>query len=151
MRKHMRKRILVPVAAIMALAVAGIAVAYFTASGTGSGTASVGAAGGITITNVQFDRTLYPGGSTGVSFDIENASTDTPVRVGKVVTDSIRTAAGCDAADFSFGDVDVNTEIAAGGRTSAAGTLSMTNSAANQDACQSTGVELNLRVDNSGI
>ncbi len=158
MRKLMRKRILVPVAAIAALAVAGIAVAYFTASGTGSGTATVGSAAGVTITDVTFDNTLYPGGGTTVRFTINNSSSDTAVTVDKVVADTAYGTtgvdglpAGCDAADFTFGDVTVNTEIAADGSTSSTGTLSMANSSANQDACQGASPVLHLKVDNSGI
>jgi hypothetical protein len=150
MRKLMRKRILVPVAAIAALALAGIAIAYFTASGTGSGTATVGADAGVSITDVTVDDTLYPGGSSTVRFTVNNLSADSSVRVGKVVTDSIRTSdAGCDAADFSFGDVTLDESIPASGSTSSSGTLSMENTSANQDACQNARVDLNLKVDNS--
>lgn len=158
MRKLMRKRILVPVVALAALAVAGIAVAYFTASGTGSGTATVGSAAGVTITNVSFDSTLYPGGATTVRFTINNSSSDTAVKVDKVVADtSYGTTgvdglpSGCDPADFTFGDVSVNASIAASRSTDATGTLSLANSSANQDACQGASPVLHLKVDNSGI
>lgn len=157
MRKLMRKRILVPVVAIAALAVAGIAVAYFTSSGTGSGTASVGTAGSVTITGVSFDDTLYPGGSTTVRFTVNNP-TSTDVRVGKVVADTSAgvngitgLTGGCAEADFSFADVTVSTSIAAGRSTSATGTLSMAETGRNQDACQAQSPVLNLKVDNSGI
>jgi hypothetical protein len=158
MRKLMRKRILVPVAAIAALAVAGIAVAYFTASGTGSGTASVGSAAGVTISSVSFDNTLYPGGSTTVRFTINNSSSDTAVQVDKVVADTSEGTngisglpAGCDASDFSFGDVTVNASIDASRSTDATGTLRLANTSANQDACQGASPVLHLKVDNSGI
>jgi hypothetical protein len=158
MRKLMRKRILVPVVAIAAMAVAGIAVAYFTASGTGSGTATVGSAAGVTITDVTFDDTLYPGGSTTVRFTINNTSADTAVSVDKVVADTAYGTTGvdglptgCDASDFSFGDVTVNESISANGSTSSTGTLSLANSTANQDACQGASPVLHLKVDNSGI
>jgi hypothetical protein len=149
MRKLMRKRILVPVAAIAALALAGIAVAYFTAGGTGSGTATVGADAGVTITNVSFDQALYPGGDTVVRFTVTNLSADTAVNVGDVVADSIRTVAGCDAADFSFAPVAIDASIAASDSEDYTGTLAMANTASNQDACKGTSVDLNLSVDNS--
>jgi hypothetical protein len=158
MRKLMRKRILVPVVAIAAIAVAGIAVAYFTASGTGSGTASVGAGSGVTISNVSFDATLYPGGSTPVRFTIDNPSADTAVQVDKVVADTSYGTTGvdglpggCDASDFTFGDVSVSTSIPAGRSTSASGTLSFADSGRNQDVCQGASPVLHLKVDNSGI
>jgi hypothetical protein len=158
MRKLMRKRILVPVVALAALAVAGIAVAYFTASGTGSGTASVGTVSDVTITGVSFDATLYPGGSTPVRFTIGNSSANTAVSVDKVVADTRYGTTGvdglprgCDATDFTFGDVTVNASIPANGSTTGSGTLSMANSSANQDACQGAAPVLHLKVDNSGI
>ncbi len=158
MRKLMRKRILVPVAAIAALAVAGIAVAYFTASGTGSGTATVGSAAGVTISNVSFDSTLYPGSSTTVRFTVDNSSSDTAVQVDKVVADTSTYTNGisglpdgCDPADFSFGDVSVSTSIAASRSTDSTGTLRFANTSANQDACQGARPVLHLKVDNSGI
>jgi hypothetical protein len=158
MRNLMRKRILVPVVAIAAIAVAGIAVAYFTASGTGSGTATVGSVAGVSITGVAFDNTLYPGGSTPVRFTISNSSADSAVTVNKVVADTRYGTTGvdglprgCDAADFSFGDVTVNQSISANGSTTGTGTLSMANTSANQDACQGASPVLHLKVDNSGI
>lgn len=160
MRKLMRKRILVPVAAIAALALAGIAFAYFTASGTGSGTATVGSAAGVTITGVSFDSTLYPGGSTTVRFTINNTSRDTAVQVGKVVADTsagtngitaTSLAAGCDASWFTFADVPVNASIPAGTSVDETGTLSFAESRTNQDACQGASPVLNLKVDNTGI
>jgi hypothetical protein len=158
MQKLMRKRILVPVVAIAAIAVAGIAVAFFTASGTGSGTATVGSAAGVTIDNVTFDNTLYPGGSTVVRFAVTNASRDTAVQVDKVVADTgagtngiTGLPVGCDEADFSFGDVTVNASIAAGRSTDATGTLRLANTSSNQDACQGAAPVLHLKVDNSGL
>jgi hypothetical protein len=158
MRKLMRKRVLVPVAAIAAIAVAGIAVAYFTASGSGSGTATVGASAGVTITNVSFDSTLYPGSSTSVRFTISNPSADTAAQVDKVVPDTRYGTtgvdglpAGCDASDFTFGDVSVNASIPANGSTSATGSLRFADNGRNQDACQSASPVLHLKVDNSGI
>ncbi|HZV76031.1 MAG TPA: hypothetical protein VFF79_20155 [Conexibacter sp.] len=158
MRKLMRKRILVPVVVIAAFAVAGVAVAYFTASGTGSGTASVGTDSGVTITGVSFDNTLYPGGSTNVRYTITNSSSNTPAKVGKVVADTSAGTngitglpVGCNASDFSFADVTVNTEIAAGGTLNETGTLRFADTGANQDACKAASPVLHLKVDNSGI
>ena len=158
MHNLMRKRILVPVIALVALAVAGIAVAYFTASGTGSGTATVGTSAGVTIDNVTIADALYPGGSTTVRFTVSNPSADTAVQVDKVVADTSAGTngitglpRGCDAADFSFGDVTVNASIAASGSTDASGSLSLTNNNVNQDACQGASPVLHLKVDNSGI
>ena len=154
MRKLMRKRILVTVSTIAVLAFAGIAVAYFTSTGTGSGTASVGTDAGVTIDPVTISDTLYPGGSSSVEFTVNNTSTDTAAKVGKVVVDSPAITGlpvGCEAADFTFADVTVDTEIAAGDSVSGSGTLEMANTAVNQDACKGASPVLHLKVDNSGI
>lgn len=160
MRKLMRKRILVPVAAIAALALAGIAFAYFTSSGTGSGNATVGTASDVTITGVSFDSTLYPGGSTTVRFTINNTSTDTAVQVGDVIADTSAgtngitassLAAGCDASWFTFDPVTLNTSIPAGRSVPETGTLHFAESNTNQDACKNGAPTLNLKVDNRNI
>jgi hypothetical protein len=158
MRKLMRKRILVPVVAIAAIAVAGIAVAYFTASGTGSGTATVGSAAGVTIENVTITDPLYPGGSTTVRFTIRNSSSDTAVSVDKVVADTSAGTHGitdvsgnCLPSDFTFGDVTVGRSIAADGTVDATGTLGLANTSVNQNDCQGASPVLHLKVDNSGL
>ncbi|MBS1870439.1 MAG: hypothetical protein JSS99_12335 [Actinobacteria bacterium] len=158
MRKLMRKRILVPVVALAALAVAGIAVAYFTASGTGSGTGTVGADSGVTITDVTLPDTLYPGGSTAVRFTITNSSADTAVSVDKVVADTRYGTTGvdglpvgCDASAFTFADVSVGQSIDAGRSVTASGTLRFADNGRNQDACQNGAPTLHLKVDNTAI
>lgn len=159
MRKLLRKRILVPVVALAALALAGIAFAYFTSSGTGSGRATVGTDANVAISIDSFDSTLYPGGSTVVRFTITNNSANTPVQVGKVVADTSYGTTGvdglpdgCNAADFTFADVPVNTEILAGASVRGTGTLSMADpSNENQDLCKNTTPTLHLKVDNTGL
>ena len=149
MRKLTRKRFIIPLAAIAALAVASVAFAFFTSSGTGSGTASVGSDAGVTIDPVTITGTLYPGGpAASVDFTVNNTSTDTAVHVAKVVVDSIDTPTDCPAADFSFGDVTLNADIAAGDSAPGSGSLSMANTNVNQDACKSGTVTLHLKVAN---
>jgi len=160
MRKLMRKRILVPVAAIAALALAGIAFAYFTSSGTGQGTGTVGSDAGLTISNVTLPDTLYPGGTTRVNFRITNNSSSTAVQVGDVIADTsagtngisaTSLPAGCDASWFTFDPVTVGTSIPAGGSVDETGTLHFAESGTKQDACQRASPVLNLTVDNSRI
>ncbi len=158
MKSIKRKRVLVPLAIVFALAVSAAAVAYWTASGTGSGTASVGTDAGVTISPVTFSGTLYPGGSVTVNFTVNNSSASAPVQVDKVVANTAAGTngmsslpAGCLAADFTFADVTVATNIAPSGTYSGTGTLSMANTAVNQNACKLSSPVLNLRVDNSGI
>jgi hypothetical protein len=138
---------------VVALASTGVAYAYWTASGTGSGTASTGTDSGVTISGVTFDNSLYPGGSTTVHFTIKNNSTTAPVKVDKVKQNGPVSglASGCLAADFSFANVAINHEFAASESQDYTGTLSMANTTANQDACKSGAPVLGLTTDNSGI
>jgi hypothetical protein len=158
MRKIARKRILIPIATIAVLAIAGVAVAYFTSSGSGSGTASVGTDAGVTISPVTFDSTLYPGGSTTVHFTVNNSSSSSTVKVDQVVADTSAGTngitglpVGCSAADFHFAPASVGADIAASGSAAGTGTLSMDNTSANQDACKNASPVLHLKVDNSAI
>lgn len=151
MRKLIRKRVLIPVAAIAVLAVAGVAYAFFTSSGTGSGTGSVGTVADVTIDSVTVDSTLYPGGSSTVHFTVNNPSTTTAVKVGSVVEDSITGLnVGCSASDFTFDAVPIGA-ISAGGAAPETGTLHMADTSANQDACKGSPLTLNLKVDNTGL
>lgn len=149
-----RKKILVPLLAVLALAVTGAAIAFWTTSGTGSGTATVGTDSGVTINPVSFTGTLYPAGSVPVSFTINNLSADTAVRVASVVADTSTYVngisglpAGCNAADFHFGDVAVASSIPASGTLPGSGTLAMDNTAVNQDACKGASPVLHLKVN----
>jgi hypothetical protein len=157
--KFGRKRLGISLGVVAAVVVSAVAIAYWTSSGGGSGTASVGTDNGVTIGNFAFGGALYPGHNTGVTFDIVNSSSTSKAKVGKVVADTAAgpngitgLPSGCSASDFHFGDVTVNTEIAEGATlSSVAGTLSMDNTAANQDACKNASPVVHLTTDNSGI
>ena len=77
LRKFMKKRFLVPMGLVGALAVAGAAFAYFTSTGNGTGSAAVGNATGWTVgestTTAPTGGPLYPDASIGGS----NVQTDT--------------------------------------------------------------------------
>jgi len=153
------KVLLVVVAGVAVGGLATAAFAYWTASGTGSGTASVGTDSGVAIQNVAFSGSLYPGGAVTVTFDIHNGSANAPVKVGNVVADEgagthgiTGLTGGCLATDFTFDPVTVNAEIAAGAtQTSVTGTLHMADTGINQDACKTETPVLHLTTDNSGI
>ena len=152
MRKLLHKRVLIPFAAIAVLAFAGIAYAYFTTGGSGSGTATVGSIGDVTIDDVVITGTLYPDGPAAtVDFTINNP-TDAPVKVAAVVSDGVTGLTGnCLAEDFTFADVPVGVEIAAGGSWDGSGELSLANTSVNQDDCQDASPVLHLKVDNTGL
>ncbi len=97
---------------VAALVVAGGAIAFWTSTGTGSGTASVGTDSGLPISAVTFGNTLYPGGKTPVSFTITNSSANSAITVAQVVADTsfgtngiTGLPGGCNPADFTFPNV----------------------------------------------
>ena len=155
MKRYARKRlVLLGVVAVVAGMAAFGAYAYWTASGTGAGTATVGTDSGVTIVVTNTGAALYPGGSATITFHVQNDSSSSAVTVGKVVQDGPVTGlpVGCSAADFSFGDVTLNESVAASGNgANHTGTLSMANTASNQDACKNASPVLHLQTDNSGL
>ena len=141
---------------IAALVVAGAAIAFWTSSGTGQGTATVGTSSGLPISAVTFGNTLYPGGKSPVSFTITNSSANSAITVAQVAADTSFGATGvtglpggCLAADFTFPTFTVNQSIPAGGTLNltvpTAGGLAFANTAVNQDACKGASPVLHLK------
>ena len=83
-----KKRVIIALAAVGVLAIVGVAAAFFTSSGTGSGSATVGSTGNVTIDSVTITGDLFPGGDAAtVSYTVNNA-TGKSVKVGDVVADT---------------------------------------------------------------
>ena len=95
MRKHFTmKRVIVLAVVALAIGIAGGALAYFTASGSGSGTANAGTAGTLVL-HATFDPGLVPGTSKDVAFTADNAS-DTNLYVATISFDSVTSSdSGC--------------------------------------------------------
>ena len=146
------KKVLVPFIVVLALAFAGGAIAFWTSTGTGSGTATVGTTSNLTITPVTFTGTLYPGGTAATSSIKINNPGASAVQVSNLVLDNAfpatgnqalsgiggLPASGCPAADFTF-NANMATPVTVNAGSSATvttGTLSMANTAVNQDACK---------------
>jgi hypothetical protein len=136
------------------------AYAYFTNSGTGTGSATVGTSVAATITGTS-SANLYPGGpSVPVSITVKNNGSghqfvDTVHFVsadafsGPGFTNPIPVGVGagkCDTSQFSMADVVVGEDLAAGATSTIhTGSLFMANDAAHtQDACQGATLRLNL-------
>lgn len=73
---------------VVAAAAAVAGYAYFTTTGSGSGTASVGTSSNVTITG-STTGTLYPGTSEAVSFSANNPSTGHQ-ELGTIVLDGVK-------------------------------------------------------------
>jgi hypothetical protein len=148
-----RKRVLAGLACVAALAVAGIAVAYFTSSGSGTGTASVGSSSAVTL-HATISSNLYPSSSSPVTFTVDNPSSGSQ-RVGTIALASISVDSGhsgCSTAisggnpDFTMPAVTVNKVFPSGNGQSVTptGTLTMNETGVNQDACQGATLTLSL-------
>jgi protein-S-isoprenylcysteine O-methyltransferase Ste14 len=144
--KRFGKRTWVLLAVVSAAVVAAVGgYAYFTTTGTGTGSASVGTDSGVTL-HATTAGLLYPGGpSQTVSFTVDNPSSGHQW-VGTIHLVSVATGvAGCLGADFTMPDVVAGQNVAPGGGTviTATGQLSMADNG-NQDACKNASLTLNL-------
>jgi hypothetical protein len=144
-----KKRALV-LGAVAILAVAGVAVAYWTTTGSGSGSGSVAASNGTLVLHGTITSALTPGGSSPVTYTADNAGSSS-LQVGTVHAvvsiDEEHATAGCKASDFSIADTAENQTIAAkssGVALAKDGSISMADTAANQDACKGASISLAL-------
>ena len=163
------KKLLIGLSSVVAIAAAGIAVAYFTTSGSGTGTGSVGTSSALTI-HGSTGGSLYPGTTTTVTFTADNPSPgkqqigtihlssivacDTAFSGGtcpsghEVTTCESRETGASDTntANFWMADVVSNQDLASGNvqPVSATGTLKMNDLSTNQDSCKSVNLLLNF-------
>jgi hypothetical protein len=150
---------------VIAVAAAVGAYAYWTASGTGAGTATAGTDSGVTVAGDPANG-VFPGGSVAVTSVITNGSSTSAQFVTNlhvtISIDSAHALAGCLASWFTYkSDAEtagtdsnphsttVNTQIAAGGTTSVAGHVFMANPNTNQDACKGATLNLAYAVSNT--
>lgn len=151
-----KKRALTGLTCACVLAIGGAAFAYFTSSGSGTGTAAVGSSSAVTL-HATVTSSLYPGTSSPVSFTVDNPSSGSQ-RVGTISLTSITVDAGhstCSTAigggnpDFTMAAVTVNKVFEQGnGQTvTPTGSLTMNETGTNQDACQ--GATLTLHLSNN--
>lgn len=140
-----------------AVAVSGIAFAYWTSTGSGSGNAGSETTVPVTVNQTSAITTLAPGvAPVTLSGNFDNPNNAT-VRVGTVlvsvgsVTKAVGAPAGtCDATDYSVTDATpTNAEIAKGNGVGSwtGATVAFNNKAgANQDACKGATVSLTYTV-----
>jgi hypothetical protein len=153
MKKNPNKKLVIAITAALLLAGTGTAVAYWTAGGSGTGTASAGS--NVPITAVQ--TSVLTGVAPGVAaqtlsgnFTNTNASTVYVATVTAAIS-SITGAAGvCDATDFTLSNavMTVAASIPAGAAQGAwtGATLAFNNKATNQDGCKNATVHIGYTV-----
>jgi hypothetical protein len=145
-----KKRTVLVLGAVAVLAVAGVAIAYWTTSGSGSGSGAVASSNGTVVLHGAIANPLTPGSSSPVTFTADNAngSSEQVGTIHAVVSiDEAHASAGCEASDFTIADTAENQVIAA--HSSAVslahgGSISMADTASNQDACQGATISLAL-------
>lgn len=151
MRKFSRKMTVAVVGAVILVAGAGVAFAYWTAGGSGSGTASTGASAEITVVQTSAVTAMAPGvDPQALSGNFNNAN-EGPVYVTSV-TASIGSvtpvgAGTCTADDYVLTGavMTVDAEVPAGDAQGEWGgaTIAFDNDpAVNQDGCQGATVTL---------
>jgi hypothetical protein len=170
MKKTHRKRYVIAAVALVVGVGAVAGYAYFSTTGSGTGTAAVGTSSAVTLHGTTAGS-LYPGTSSPVTFKVDNPSSGHQ-RVGTIHLASV---VACDAAfvagacpsghelggcesiddgsvanavtgDFYMADVVENQDFAPGNGqdATAGGTLTMNNLASSQDSCKNANLLLNL-------
>jgi hypothetical protein len=148
-----KRRAVYALTAALVVSVAGGAYAYFTTSGSGTGTAAVGSSSTVTL-HATVTGSLYPGTSSPVSFTVDNPSSGKQ-RVGTISLSSITVDAlhsECSTVitggnpDFTMPAVAVNATFASGNglAVTPTGTLTMNETGVSQDKCQGATLTLHL-------
>jgi hypothetical protein len=147
-----RRAVFVLTTALLVVGVSG-AYAYFTTSGSGTGTAAVGSSSAVTL-HATVTGSLYPGTSSPVAFSVDNPSQGQQ-RVGTISLSSITvdgTHSECSTVttggnpDFAMPAVAVNKSFGSGNGQSVTqtGTLTMNDTGVSQDKCQGATLTLHL-------
>jgi hypothetical protein len=175
MRRVLRKkRVRAGLGLVFALVFAAGAVAYFTTTGSGTGSATVGSSSGLTLHPSLSGGSLYPGTSNTVNFTVDNGSAGHQLLnvihlnyikactgagsswngtscsnsgTEQTTCESVETGASdTTTANFWMPDVTVNHDYGNGsGQTvTPTGTLTMNDLNSSQNACQGANLYLNF-------
>jgi len=142
LKKHITKtRVVILIAAIAAAVAAVGAFSYFTAAGSGTGSATVGSATAIALSGSPVG-TLYPGGAdASVTVSITNNGGGAQ-RVG-TISASVADNAGCLGTWFVVDSVAYNQTLPPSGADSAVTAVRMLDSGTNQNVCQGKSMTIN--------
>lgn len=141
------------VAAVTAgtLGVSGVAYAYFTTTGNGTGAATTGTSSAFAVTtDTATGGPLTPGGpSETIAFHVKNNNSGVQRLSAVAVTvaasngSAWTTAPGCSAADFTVGTPSfASGDVASGATVDGTVTITMNNLGTPQDGCKSITVPL---------
>ena len=152
MKRHLsKKRVVLAAIVVVALAIAsGVAYAYFTSSGSNTGTAGVGGDAGLTV--VQKSGTapsgLVPGGpSKNIVVTVTNGATFAQAVSAIAATVTATDKTGCDVGWFNVTNPVVSPspyELGTGLSHDFTGSISMTENHTDQSACKGATLTLSL-------
>jgi hypothetical protein len=148
-----KRRALFGLTTALLVVIASGAYAFFTTTGSGTGTAAVGSSSAVTL-HATVTGSLYPGTSSPVTFTVDNPSSGKQ-KVGTISLVSITpdashsscsTVLSGSTPDFKMPAVTVNQTFGPGNgqAVTPTGTLTMNNTEVSQDACQGATLTLNL-------
>ncbi len=151
MKKHLSKRRVLLGLVVVALAIgSSVAYAFWTSSGTGAGSADVGTSSNFTVEQIApLPTDLVPGGAAQ-DVNIRVTNTATAEQQLNSVTIAVDAPGTCDDAWFTATDPAAGLPVvldAAGGPADSVdlvGTIEMTESGTNQDACKNAAIDLDI-------
>jgi hypothetical protein len=153
-----KKRMLAVVGVVVVLAGAGVAAAYFTSTGSGTGSVTAGTASNWTVTFGTTTGTMYPGaGTSTLPYTVTNPSAGhqrlaaTAATVvadaGGNIKDAGVAVAGCKSAWFTATNTGPAPITLAGGATATGSVaVKMANDDSNQNACQGKHPDVTVNV-----
>lgn len=154
MNRLTKKRMVSALAVVAILGIAAGAYAYFSTTGSGTATATVGTSSALVIKGTVTGN-LYPGSSSPVTLTVDNPSSGKQ-RVGTISLEKITADAGhasCSVVttggnpDFTMPEIVVNKVFGPGNGQAVTpnGSLTMNETGVNQDACQGATLTLTLK------
>ena len=151
MKRHIPRKFVALAVGVPVLLFAGIAIAYWTNSGSGTGNAATGSTTSITVNQTVSPTGLFPGGTAALSGNFTNTNTSkvfvtavtASVTPFSVQADATKPA--CNEADFTIsGTALVGVEVVPGTGVGAWSGLSlnMVDASTNQDNCKTVTVPI---------
>ena len=146
--KTKRGTLLVASLATALLVGGGVAFAYWTTTGSGTGSAAAGTSSAVVVTQTNPVTGLYPGGlPQDINLNIANSNSAAQRLETVAISVSSTSDAGCTAADFTVTDATIGAEVPSGATNAYAGSTSgasikMKDTAGNQDACKNATITL---------
>ena len=138
--------------AVAALAIGGLALAYWTTSGNGTGSGAAGTSSTVAVAQVGTITALSPGSTPqAVDFSINNSAAtnqfveSVAVSISSVTGPNITVSTPCADTDFVVVPPNaIHADLTPGlhSYSPSGATLAMTNSASNQDGCKNATVHL---------